>query len=99
MNILLIWKFSISYIQKNIYLVVVTLVVVVEEMVVSEVVFVVVFAVVEVEAVVVFVLTLSFTKLVSNFGEIRIGVTAFVEVGHSLFSAVKNSTFSPSSGL
>ena len=74
---------KISYIiytnYSKIYLVVVT-VVVVEEMVVSEVVFGVVFAVVvDVEAVVVFVLALSVTKLVLNFGEIRLGVTSSVE--------------------
>ena len=74
--------------------------VVVVEIVVSEVVFGVVFAVVvDVEAVVVFVLALSVTKLVLNFGEIRLGVTSSVEVGHCSSSPKTSKTSSPSSGL
>ena len=79
-------------------------VVVVVEMVVSEVVFGVVFAVVEVDVeavvgVVVFVLALSVTTPVENFGEIRLGVTSLSETGQSPTSLIYSKTSTPSSGL
>lgn len=93
--------YNLYHFSQKYYLVVVVTVVVVVEMVVSEVVFGVVFAVVDVdvEAVVVFVLALSVTTPVENFGEIRLGVTSLSETGQSPTSLIYSKTSTPSSGL
>jgi len=90
-----------GFVVEVVTLVVVVTVVVVVETVVSEVVFGVVFAAVEVdvEAVVVFVLALSVTTPVENFGEIRLGVTSLSETGQSPTSLIYSKTSTPSSGL